>query len=55
MRKQLLLKHVQVFSKLTSCLSSKFLSHKVSRKKESQWYSQETVTQNFKSGALVFF
>ena len=47
MRKQLLLKHVQVFSKLTSCLLSKFLLNEVSRKKESQWYSQETVNSKF--------
>ena len=26
-------------------LSNKFLLHEVSRKKERQWYSQETVTQ----------
>ena len=36
-------------------LSSKLLLHEVSRKKESQWYSQETVTQKFfESGALIF-
>ena len=50
MRQQLLLKQV-LFSKLTRCLSSKFILHEVSRKKESQWYSQDTVTQNF-NGAL---
>ena len=35
----------------THPLSSKFILHEVSRKKESQWYSQDTVTQNF-NGAL---
>ena len=50
MRQQLRLKQV-LFSKLTRCLSSKFILHEVSRKKESQWYSQDTVTQNF-NGAL---
>ena len=50
MRQQLLLKQV-LFSKLTCYLSSKFILYEVSRKKESQWYSHDTVTQNF-NGAL---
>ena len=53
MKQQLLLKQV-LFSELTSCLSSKFILHEVSHKKESQWYSKETATQNFKRGALIF-
>ena len=43
-----------IFKTHLLCSSSKFLFHEVSRKKESQWYSQETVTQNFKSGTLIF-
>ena len=33
-----------VFKTHPLCLSSKFLLHEVFRRKESQWYSQETVT-----------
>ena len=53
MRQQLTLKQV-LFLKLTCCLSSKFILNEVSHKQESQWYCQETVTQNFKSGTLIF-
>ena len=43
-----------IFKTHPLCLSNKFLLHEVSRKKDSQWYSQETVTPNFINDALIF-
>ena len=54
MRQQLLFLKQVLFLKLTCCLLSKFILPEVSHKKESQWYCQEIVTQNFKSGTLIF-
>ena len=43
-----------IFKTHLLCSSNKIFWHEVFRKKDSQWYSHETVTQNFKSDALVF-
>ena len=39
---------VVIFKTYLFYISSKFILHEESPKKESQWYSQEAVTQNFK-------
>ena len=52
--KTITIKTGSIFKTHPLCLSSKFLLLEVSRKKESQWYSQETITENIKTAHLFF-